>query len=210
VSKRELRTLARRLAKSDRPELRAVARALNKLAAGEVCSSRHHESNDYDPFRCAACVPDLWVVYAIGVAYPDADATDLAWRLAGLQGLSAEDVALALDAARSEDTTPDVTHAWLAMRDRQDDELREIEPGWHRHPWGTWARDDEPPESPPEVEALRAEHAREIEAFTRAHSLIADPEVVREIRYGADRRKARALMRASFRKGNGVNPSWLL
>src|SRR5450432_4353662 len=113
ISKRELRALARRWAPSERPELRAVARALDKALAGEPYGTRHHEGDDYDPFRCAQCQPDLWVIYAIGVAFPDALATGLGV-LAGMHGLSEEDILLALDNGRDEREPPDVTLKWLA------------------------------------------------------------------------------------------------
>ncbi len=192
VSKRELRNLARRLAPSDRPELRAVARVLDKIASGEACTRPHHDGHDYDPFRCPECLPDLWVMYAIGVVFPNADAADLGFRFAGLLGLSLEDIALGVDAGRTEGPSPDVTHAWLALTDRQRDELNTV-----RAELGTHS----------EIEALlaqvRADHARDARAFIAARSpypwLSGDGALLHEIRFGSDPRKARALKRKSLR-----------
>jgi hypothetical protein len=223
VSKRELRALAKRLAPSEQPELRAVARALDKAAAREAYSRAHHDGGDFDPFRCGACLPDLWVGYVIGVAFPNADEQDLDLQLAALQGLTGENLALALDAGRDERCAPDVTHAWLALRDRQCDELdtlrAELQPGcWYRDDCGRWVRDfDEPDPGPdPEIDALLAAadacHSAEADAFIAAHSryrrLVADPALIQEIRFGSDPRKARTAKRASLRKG--FDSSWLI
>jgi hypothetical protein len=222
LSKRELRALAKRLARSDRSELRAVARALDKLASGEVCSSPHHEGHDYDPFRCAACVPDLWVMYAIGVAFPNVDADDLAAQFAGLLGLSCEDMALGVEAGRDERPAPNVTHDWLGLVDGHREELDRmragLEPGWYRDDCGRWCRDfDEPdPDPNPDTEAflaqMSASHAEEAEAFIAARSpyrrLAVEPALIQEIRFGTDSRTARTLKRASLRKG--FDSSWLI
>lgn len=205
VSKRELRNLARRLAPSARAELRAVSRVLDKIASGEACSRAHHDGHDYDPFRCPACLPDLWVMYVIGVAFPNADATDLGFRFAGLLGLSCENIALGVDEGRREGLAPDVAHAWLALTDRQRDEIdtirAELEPGrWERDHRGHWhecesakvwnaatLRFEWPHPIDPEVDALiadvKATHGSEIEQFITAQC------------HGRTRRDGRAFLR---------------
>lgn len=207
VTRRELRTLAKRLARSERAELRAVARALDKALAGEAYSEPHHAAHEeFDPFRCARCTPDLWVVYAIGVAFPDARAADLDF-LRGLQGLSPEDIELGLAAGRDEDCSPDITSAWLALRDEQhDDEMRVrvvVESGWSRvgaH-WGrSWDGEEPPANATADAELLAelaAHHRREQEAFG---ALAADPQLIQEVRFGSDARKARAARRSTLRK----------
>jgi len=233
LTKRELRALAKRLAPSERAELRAVARALDKAIAGEPFGPQHHEHQDYDPFRCAACAPDLWVAYAIGLAFPDADEQALDQLFAGLWGLTGENLSLALDAGRDERATPEVTRAWLLLRDRHDDEEMEVrstlEPGWTSL-FGHWCRNyegDTPPANDDEtaalIESYRAAHSEECDRFLSAHShgrtttwqrgrpmyrLGADPALVHEIRCGSDPRKARTLKRASLR--TEMDPSWLL
>src|SRR6187551_2822297 len=117
LSKRELRALAKRLAPSERPELRAVARALDKALAGEPFGARHHDhqGDDYDPFRCADCQGDLWVFYALAVAFPRLDTPDLAL-LKGLHGLSGEDIdAVLLDAMCGESVPPTLRYDWLTL-----------------------------------------------------------------------------------------------
>jgi len=222
LTKRELRTLTKRLANSEREELRAVARALDKAIAGEPFSPKHHDGDDYDPARCPRCQADLWVFYAIAVAFPQVTAGDLAL-FTGLHGLSDADVDAAVLAIQNGDTLPpDVRFDWLVLRDRQCEDLdtarADLEPGcWYRDARGRWVRDFGHPDPDPdaEVEALlasvAADHGKEICAFIAARSpfkwLAADPALLDEI-LGSDPRKARTLKRASLRKG--FDSSWLL
>jgi hypothetical protein len=226
VSKRELRTLAHRLARSERNELRVTARALDKLASGEVVAKPHH-TGDFDPWRCAACLPALWVAYAIGVAFPDVYAADFDLRFGCLLGLSGENLELALDAGRQEKPTPDATQELLVLADQHRAELdtvrAELEPGcWHRDSRGWLFRDfDHGPPLDPEVDALIAEvaagHAVEVDRCIAGHShgcdrdghkfITADRSLLQEIRYGSDPRKARAARRTALKQG--FQSSWL-
>jgi hypothetical protein len=220
VSKRELRALAKRLAASATPELRAVARALDKALAGEAYSQRHHEGDDYDPARCAACEADLWVAYAIGIALADVDAGDLYALIGAYQGLSLEDFARELERARDERGPPDILRAWLTLADAQREELHATMHAlgyplekWE-HPWGHrwhWYGDvDDAPshEAAALIAELKAEHARASRAFSGGGPIVADPALLNEIRFGAATvRKAR---RTQFATGKGIDPSWLL
>lgn len=220
ISRRELRTLTKRLERSERPELRTVARAIDKALAGEPYSRPHHEGSDYDPARCAACEPDLWVIWTIGVAFPDADPVDLAAMLRGLQGLSDDDIARQLDAACAGDPPPppDVIRQWLTMVDGHDDDVSQArvdcEPGWVSID-SRWVRSygpDEPDESglwrpwPPNAEfdaalrELQDDHAAECLRFWKQRGRFAAPALLEEIRFGSDVRTARATKKASLRK----------
>lgn len=116
VTARELRTLGRRLLKSEHEQLREAGRALEKMAARERYSAPH-TTVEHDPWRCADCARDCWWVWALGIAHPNADADAFWVRFGALQGLRADEIAIGLrDAGESgEFETPDETRArWLA------------------------------------------------------------------------------------------------
>jgi hypothetical protein len=213
TTKRELRALAKRLAASETPELRAAARSISKALAGENYSWPHHE-DDYDPARCAACEPDLWVVYAIGVALADVDADDLYQLIGAYQSLPLEDFRRELEHARDEGAAPDLTREWFTLSDAHYEEVHaamaELGYGWQKI-GPRWYRVDEHDAPTDEAEAfiaeLRASHALAARKFNGGRPVVADPALLHEIRFGANARKAR---RAQFTKGKGIDPSWLL
>lgn len=101
VTKRELRSMQRRLAASESEELRGVANALDKALAGEAITTAHiptctchgapcwtrndacpHGSKgacwlgcagcEHQPLECSICLPNARVAWALGVAFPNA------------------------------------------------------------------------------------------------------------------------------------------
>jgi hypothetical protein len=228
VSPRELRALARRLTKLERPELAAAGRAIDKMLAGEIVTRDHHD-RDFDPARCAACLPDRWTAYAIGVAFPDVDTEDLDRRFAGLWGLTGENLELAIDDGRNEQIDPHTRHRILALSDAHRDEWEtvraELQPGcWYRNDWDRWVRDfDRDPQVDPEVDALiasikatqSADMDRLILGTPGARGMRdgtptvgTDRELINEIRFGSDPRTARTAKRSALKKD--FDSSWLI
>jgi hypothetical protein len=96
VTRRELHALAKRLATSQRVELRAIARTLGKALAGEIAP--HFSPGLHVPIGCAECGPLTWAAWAIGVAFAHGEPEiDLALPVTDRENWAAEIIRRARD-----------------------------------------------------------------------------------------------------------------